>query len=514
MKERAVSIISAPAISQKAYAIFGCAAGNPELFVKAFDGSRPQGSQWLPSQAGWTALGGAFDSTIAPVMRGGQFVPSIDLFGIGLDNAMYHGVMSFLLPPSPIWPPAQVTWPSTGGIFNGPPAALAYGNSLGTYAPYLKLVAVGVGTDNQAYASGSFLGGPPSQTAWAPIGGKFISELFFDTSSTDLDKFGVLGLGTDAQLYRQAVDATNWPPVLSGWAPQGGCFRGSPVGVSWGAARLDVFGLGNDLAMFHRAWNNGTPVGGWESLGGEFDSSPAVVAWGPNRLDVFGLGTDDAMYHKAWNGSQWLPSATAWEPLGGTFTSAPAAVSLAANRLDIVGLGTDNAMYHKAWDGSQWLPSPAGWENIGGVFSVPRPTVMPGQLDFSAQVTFPGSTAAGGSIHLTLFSNGKFNFSGHMHDSGGEAYNFTVACAVTDSRNRAYVFSFAGSIAGTFEPGSRDDDWGGVAGPNADLAAHWTDLFGCGGAKFKWDAQTNTDLTGLLASIVFPGALIIDVTSK
>jgi hypothetical protein len=40
------------------------------------------------------------------------------------------------------------------------------------------------------------------------------------------------------------------------------------------------------------------------------------VAWGPNRLDVFGLGTDNQMFHKAWNGSAW----SGWEGLGGVFT--------------------------------------------------------------------------------------------------------------------------------------------------------------------------------------------------
>ncbi|HEV7885174.1 MAG TPA: hypothetical protein VGO81_16495 [Solirubrobacteraceae bacterium] len=56
----------------------------------------------------------------------------------------------------------------------------------------------------------------------------------------------------------------------------------------------------------------------WEGLGGTFHSSPVVESWGANRLDVFGLGTDDGMYHKAWNGSNWSPS---WESLGGTFLS-------------------------------------------------------------------------------------------------------------------------------------------------------------------------------------------------
>ncbi len=46
----------------------------------------------------------------------------------------------------------------------------------------------------------------------------------------------------------------------------------------------------------------------------------AVAAWGPNQPDIFGLGTDNSMYHKAWNGSAWLPSMTGWEALGGVFS--------------------------------------------------------------------------------------------------------------------------------------------------------------------------------------------------
>ena len=46
----------------------------------------------------------------------------------------------------------------------------------------------------------------------------------------------------------------------------------------------------------------------------------SVVAWAQNRLDIFGLGTDNAMYHKAWDGGNWRPSVTGWEGLGGVFT--------------------------------------------------------------------------------------------------------------------------------------------------------------------------------------------------
>jgi hypothetical protein len=42
-----------------------------------------------------------------------------------------------------------------------------------------------------------------------------------------------------------------------------------------------------------------------------------VVASAPGRLDVFVVGTDTAVYHKAWDGSAWHPSVTDYEPLGG-----------------------------------------------------------------------------------------------------------------------------------------------------------------------------------------------------
>ena len=144
-----------------------------------------------------------------------------------------------------------------------------------------------------------------------------------------------------------------------------------PAVAAWGSNRLDIFGLGTDWAMYHKAWDGSwhPSVTDWERLGGVFYSPPAVTAWGSNRLDIFGLGTDWAMYHKAWDGS-WHPSVTDWERLGGIFTSPPAVTAWGSNRLDIFGLGTDWAMYHKAWDGS-WHPSVTDWERLGGIFTSP-----------------------------------------------------------------------------------------------------------------------------------------------
>jgi hypothetical protein len=509
MRDRAIAVTSLS--TGNLFAVFGCGAGSHELLCKIWDGTQPAGEQWLPSQEAWTNLGGSFDSTVAPVIEGGLFPPwPLDLFGLGSNYGMYSGIMSVS---TPLAPPPPVGWSSIGGTFNGPPAATQYGAGGALYAPGMNRIVVGLGTDNQPYAS-SYSAITQEFSDWLPLGGVLISELAYDNSGPDYNKFAILGVGADAQLYRLDIDATNWPPTLSGWAPLGGCFRASPAAVNWGAGRLDVFGLGTNLGMYHRAWVSGAAVTDWEPLGGTFDSSPAVVSWGPNRLDIFGLGTDDSMYHKAWNGNQWLPSITDWEPLGGAFVSAPAVISAEPNRLDIFGLGTDDSMYHKAWDGNQWLPSVTDWEPLGGAFVVPRSTVMPARKDFGAHITFAGSTAAEGNIHVTLFSDGKYEFTGDMHDSGAAAYNFAVACAVFDSKNREYTFGQSGYIAGTFEPGKRDTSWD-QTGINGYIADFWDDFFGCGGTQFKWTAATNPDVVGLVATLILPGVLeVIDVASK
>jgi hypothetical protein len=198
------------------------------------------------------------------------------------------------------------------------------------------------------------------------------------------NRLDVFGLGTDRQMFHKAWDGTRWHPSDLGWEALGGIFITPPSVVSWGAGRLDIFGLGTDRQMFHKAWDNGwhpSPIG-WEPLGGVFVSSPSVASWGPGRLDIFGLGTDRQMYHKAWDNG-WHPSPTGWEPLGGAFASPPVAVAWGLNRLDIFGLGMDRQMYHKAWDGTRWHPSPLGWEALGGTFSSPPAVVAwgPDRLD-------------------------------------------------------------------------------------------------------------------------------------
>jgi hypothetical protein len=63
--------------------------------------------------------------------------------------------------------------------------------------------------------------------------------------------------------------------------------------ASWGTGRIDLFGVGFDKALYHKAFG-GSNTDGWDpywiNWGGIITSPPSVVSWGPNRIDVFVLG--------------------------------------------------------------------------------------------------------------------------------------------------------------------------------------------------------------------------------
>ena len=67
--------------------------------------------------------------------------------------------------------------------------------------------------------------------------------------------------------------------------------------------KMEVLWLDNGFAMYYTRWEyiDGYPWGPDQSgvadfLGGKFTSPPAAISPAPNRLDVFGLGQDYAVY--------------------------------------------------------------------------------------------------------------------------------------------------------------------------------------------------------------------------
>ncbi len=193
------------------------------------------------------------------------------------------------------------------------------------------------------------------------------------------NRWDVFALGNDTALYHKAYTNSGWDAQ---WESIGAPFYSAPAIVSWGAGRLDVFGIGNGNIIYHQyrdanGWA-GTP---WQSLlttnlptipVGYFHSAPSVVSWGTGRLDVFALGSDNLIYHRWFDNNVW--NSTNWESLGsqsmtgfaqGSFISAPAAVSMTSGRLDVFAVGQDGNLYRKWLENSVWNPSATTWEGMG-----------------------------------------------------------------------------------------------------------------------------------------------------
>jgi hypothetical protein len=128
----------------------------------------------------------------------------------------------------------------------------------------------------------------------------------------------------------------------------------------------------------------------------------------------------------------------------------------------------------------------------------PAPT-LPTQLGpwTWSPITFSGAPV-GGYASLTLFQNGGYDFSGNFHVAGTPSYNDSLVWGVRSGSGILFTFSHSGHLAGTFEPGSRDDSWNNTGG-NAAIAAAWPDL--CAAWNYQASAACNWDIAGLVKEI-------------
>jgi hypothetical protein len=272
--------------------------------------------------------------------------PRIDVFGLGLDYAMYHKTL---------WSGvADPQWQNLGGIFTSAPATVAWNNG--------RIDVFGLGLDRAMYHK--TWNGNAWSADWERLGGVFSSEAH--AISWGPGRLDVFVRGADYTLRHRSHNGSNWS---SDWQNLGGSLASPPTAVSWGPNRLDVFAMGTDGELWHRWWD-GDIWNDWESLPlppgtPKFASAPSAVAWGLNRLEVFAVGTDGVVRHLSWANDTWAN----WLDLGGSMTSAPTAIVVAPNRLDIFAPGKDQNLYHRSWNGVTWTP--AGWEQLGGHIKLP-----------------------------------------------------------------------------------------------------------------------------------------------
>jgi hypothetical protein len=130
----------------------------------------------------------------------------------------------------------------------------------------------------------------------------------------------------------------------------------SGIGAARTASNTTVAFRGTDDAVWVRSIS---PDTGHQSLGGRILYGPALASSGADRLDLFAVGTDGALWHRAgsvngpWNG---------WESLGGVLTASPAAMSFGSNSMDVYGRGTDNQLWRITRTGTSW----SSWSLVGG----------------------------------------------------------------------------------------------------------------------------------------------------
>jgi hypothetical protein len=86
-----------------------------------------------------------------------------------------------------------------------------------------------------------------------------------------------------------------------------------------------------------------------------------------------------------------------------------------------------------------------------------------------------GPSTVTGTAHLGLSSDGFWLCRGHVHESGaiGHSYLFTILLGIID--DHALVLPHKGSVAGTVDVGSSDDDWTDQ-GHSPLIGKHWEEL--------------------------------------
>ena len=127
-------------------------------------------------------------------------------------------------------------------------------------------------------------------------------------------------------------------------------------------------------------------------------------------------------------------------------------------------------------------------------------SMIEGHAPFEANwgsITFKGGVPVGGNAAVKMWPDGNYQFIGHFHDSGAPSYNVAILFAVTGHNGYVLTFSHTGHMAGTFESGSRDNDWNNT-GRNDYIRTHWAEFARAG---WKGNAHTGLDVGSLWNSL-------------
>ena len=328
------------------------------------------GTEWTHD---WVGLGGIFTSVPAAVatmdhkpldVSPGDFdlhehhhvdttprTHRVDVFGLGLDYAMYHKTLWGAAADDP------GPWESLGGVFTSAPAAIALAG---------RIYVFGLGSDLSMYWrtwNGSAWSG-----AWEPIGGYFSSTPVIVSWAPG--RFDVFARGADFSLRHRLFEGGTW---AGEWQNLGGSLASAPAAVTWGQDRLDVFAIAkDDGGLIHRWWD-GDIWNDWEHIAGKsVGDDVASLQRRPRRrgaqgrLDVFAVDSLGMLRHVWFGGQAWSDP----EPLGSVaMRSTPMVLVTAPNQLEVIAPGRDHNMYDKTLTGPTW--DPPNWQQLGDHMRLP-----------------------------------------------------------------------------------------------------------------------------------------------
>jgi hypothetical protein len=233
---------------------------------------------------------------------------------------------------------------------------------------------------------------------------------------------------------------------------------------------------------------------GRESLNGD---SPPPQSTRPTHPGFAGLDAT-AAYVLGTDGNLWLENG----PWG---TVPPARQHVDGNVAAVQALSA-TAAYVLGTDGNLWLENgpwgtvPPARQHVDGNVSIRE----------RASITYNHSVDLGadaghiaGPVNLTITSDGSYNFSGQLNNSGASSYTVNVIVAAVSKKGMVFTFAGSQSIGSGVVPfgllgGSNNWDWNNT-GNNAQIKENWADL---AGGFVRYQGTADSDMGAIWNTLV------------
>lgn len=259
----------------------------------------------------------------------------IDVFGRGLDNALWHKHYDQA---NGGWS----GWYSVGGSIASDPGSVSRASGI---------IDVFARVGDNAIWHITYGGGVWG--SWGGLGGSLVGSP--DACSQNQNNVDVFARGPDNAMWHDYWNGSAW----SGWYSLGGSFNSDPGCVSRAHGCENVYARVGDNSLWQNqfyssAWQ------GWGGFGGNCIGGPDASSQNANQVEVFVRGADSSLFHKWWNGSTW----SGWSGLGGSMASDPGAVSRGNGIVDVFFQVGDGSCWHTYYWGGAWQ----GFYAFGGQF--------------------------------------------------------------------------------------------------------------------------------------------------